>query len=284
VAHPAGQLGDYRVADSTVTFIEHRGALAGRVLHVSVRYPVVDPRNDASSSFGHPFPLIVFAPGYAQCDISYSVLLREWASAGFVVAAVNFPQTNCHIGNPQETDLVNQPADMEFVIGKLVQLAREPGDPVTNLIDAARVAVAGQSDGGDTVAALAANNCCRDHALRATIVLAGAEWWQFSDAWFSERTAPMLFVQGTADTINPPAASLEMYEAARTGLRFYLQLAGAGHLSPYMGGSAPEPIVAQVTIAFLDRYLAGGSMPIGAIRRAGDVPGVSVLVSDGRLP
>jgi hypothetical protein len=94
----------------------------------------------------------------------------------------------------------------------------------------------------------------------------------------------MLFVQGTADAINPQTASLQMYTADKTGARYYLQLAGANHLRPYEGRNQPEPVVARVTIAFLDHYLAGDGVPIGAVRNAGDVAGVSQLVSGGHLP
>ena len=36
-----------------------------------------------------PFPLLMFAPGFLQCTGTYEHLLRAWASAGYVVAAVN---------------------------------------------------------------------------------------------------------------------------------------------------------------------------------------------------
>jgi predicted dienelactone hydrolase len=232
----------------------------------------------------HSFPLIVFAPGYTQCSNSYGALLRQWASAGYVVAAVNFPRTNCHVASPDESDLVNQPADLAYVIRQLSQLSGRASGTLAGLINTSRVAIAGHSDGGDTVAAMAAMSCCRYPRLRAAIVLAGAEWPAFAGTWFRAPTAPMLFVQGTADTINPPAASMQMYEADRTGSRYYLQLAGADHLRPYEGVNPPEPIVARVTIGFLDHYLAGDGVPISAIRRAGEVAGVSLLVSGGRLP
>jgi predicted dienelactone hydrolase len=200
------------------------------------------------------------------------------------VAAINFPRTNCHIAHPDESDLVNQPADVASVIRQLMQLSGRSTGLLAGLIDASRVAIAGHSDGGDTVAAMAAMSCCRYLRLRAVIVLAGAEWPAFAGRWFAPPTPPMLFVQGTADTINPPAASLQMYEADKSDARYYLQLAGADHLGPYEGVSQPEPVVAQVTIAFLDHYLAGDGVPISAMRHVGDVAGVSLLVSGGRLP
>jgi hypothetical protein len=94
----------------------------------------------------------------------------------------------------------------------------------------------------------------------------------------------MLFVQGAADTINPPAASMQLYDADSTGTRYYLNLYGAQHLLPYEGDQPPEPIVAQVTLDFLDRFLAGSSEETDAMESAGNVQGVAHLASDGATP
>jgi len=94
----------------------------------------------------------------------------------------------------------------------------------------------------------------------------------------------MLFIQGTADTWNPSAASRQLYTADTTGTPYYLQLFGADHFSPYEGVRAPEPIVERVTIDFLDHYLAGRESKPGIIRRAARVPGISELVSGGPMP
>jgi dienelactone hydrolase len=230
------------------------------------------------------FPLVVFAPGFIQCGDGYSALLRQWTSAGYVVAAVEFPLTNCHVLKPDESDLSNQPADMAYVIQRLLSLSARRGDAMTGLISPSRVGVAGQSDGGDTVAAMAAMSCCRYPGLRAVMVLSGAEWPYLRGRWFSAPTPPMLFVQGTADTVNPPSASIQLYNADTTGSRYYLELFGADHLSPYEGLGAPEPIVERVTIDFLDHYLAGQASSVRAMRRAARVRGASELVSGGRIP
>lgn len=282
--HPAGSIGDYAVAERRYTLTEHAGpALGNRLLGVSVRYPVITQTKPGTPGTSD-FPLVIFAPGYRQCSASYNILLREWASAGYVVAAVNFPRTNCYDVYPDEADLVNQPADLIFVIHQLQQMSSLPTGPLSGLISPTKVAAAGHSDGGDTVAALAAMSCCRYSGLRAALVLSGAEWPAFAGHWFSAPTPPMLFVQGTADTINPPAASMQLYAADNTGDRYYLQLDGAEHVPPYEGDGTPEPIVARVTIAFLDHYLAGDGYTVGAMQRDADVAGVSELVSGGRLP
>ena len=285
---PIGIIGTYQVGVARLRLIE--GAHAGpgdglvgpRALPTLVRFPVTPAAGGAG---GGPFPLIVFAPGYLQCGGVYRNLLHAWASAGYVVAVVTFPRTNCDAGaGSDEADLVNQPADVSYAVSKLTALSALRRGALAGLIDPARIAVAGHSDGGDTVAAVAADTCCADHRIAAAIVLAGAEWPPLQGRYFPAPSPPMLFVQGSADPINPPGASLQLYEADSTGPRYYLDIFGAGHLTPYEGDTAQERMVAKVTTEFLDRYVAGQRAAGAAIERAGDVPGLAVLVRGGRLP
>lgn len=280
-SYPIGRAGKYRVAQRWYEFTEDPASgAAPRDLKVLVRIPVVTVSTEHRST--GLFPLVAFAPGYLQCPGSYSALLQQWSSAGYVVAAVQFPRTNCDVAKPDENDLTNQPADVAFVINRLVSLSGQATGWLAGLIDASRIAVAGHSDGGDTVAALAAAGCCRDRSVRAAIILAGAEWPAFSH-WFVTSTPPILFVQGSADTINPPKASMLLYQADTTGPRYYLDLLGANHFTPYEGRAAPEPVVARVTLDFLDTYLAGEESSLAAMQQAGQAPG-AVLESGGAIP
>jgi hypothetical protein len=268
-----------RIVDRT------RIRLGPRVLFTTVWYPVIPPAAAASGRLAPGlFPLVVFGPGYYVCAESYSPLLRAWASAGYVVAGVDFPRTNCHLTNPYENDMANQPADMAYVIRRLLGISDRSRGFLGGLIDPGKIAVSGQSDGGDTVAALVANTCCLDRAVTAAIVLAGAEWPPMGGSYFTRPTPPMLFVQGDADNINLPADSIQMYRVDTTGPRFYLDLFGAGHLPPYEGQGPPAPVVARVTVDFLDRYLAGRRGAAAAMRRDGHVAGVATLVSGSQPP
>ena len=283
---PVGTIGGYAVTEHVLRLVDRsRVRLGPRALPTTVLSPVIPPAAAASGRLARGlFPLVVFAPGFAQCAVNYGSLLHAWASAGYVVAGVDFPRSNCHLTNPTENDLVNQPADMAYVVRRLVAVSRGSRGFLAGLVDPGKIAVAGQSDGGDTVAALVANTCCRDGAVTAAIVLAGAEWPPMGGSYFAKATPPILFVQGDADNINPPAASIQMYRADTTGPRFYLDLFGAGHLPPYEGQGPPEPVVARVTVDFLDRYLAGSLRAAAAMRRDGHVAGVATLVSGIRLP
>lgn len=282
---PVGRLGGYAVAEQRLTIVDRsRPRLGPRVIPTVVRYPVI-PAAAASVKLARGlFPLVVFAPGYRQCDGSYRTLLRQWASAGYVVAAVEFPRTSCYVASPDESDLVNQPRDVTAVIHYLVAISGRPHGALAGLVNPAEIGVAGHSDGGDTVAAIAANTCCRDRQVAAVVVLAGAEWPPMPGRYFARPVPPMLFVQGTDDTWNPPAASRQLYRADTGGPRYYLDLFGANHFTPYEGGGAPESIVARVTTEFLDRYLAGQRTALAAMHRSGHVAGVAALATGGPLP
>ena len=285
-----GSAGYYHVGQRQVTFVEpgHVGPagqyLGSRALATGIWYPLAQRSAGALAAAG-PFPLIVFAPGFMQCGSPYSDLLRAWASAGYVVAVVNFPRTDCRVGTAAyEPDLVNQPADMSYVLSRLLALSAQPHDVFSGLLNRDEIAAAGQSDGGDTVAALAANACCTDHRLKGVAVLSGAEWPPMPGRYFPYGAPPMMFVQGTADTINPPWTSLQLYGADRASARYYLELFGANHMIPYIGTNPVEQLVARVTLAFFSRYVLGQAGALAAMTRDVNVSGTAALVSGGRLP
>ena len=276
-----GVAGHYRVGERQVTFFEpaHTGPtgqyLGQRTLATTIWYPLAGSRPAAG-----PLPLLVFAPGFMMCSSPYSSLLQAWASAGYVVAAVNFPRTDCH-ADAFEPDLVNQPRDMSYVITRMLDLSAQPHDPFYRLLDPHEIAATGQSDGGDTVAALAANGCCTDHRLAAVAVLSGAEWPPMPGRYFppgdAGGTPPMLFVQGSADTINPPWTSVQLYEADPAHARYYLDLLGADHLIPYTGTNPVERLAARVTLAFFNRYVLGQAGALATMTREGNVRGAAIL-------
>ena len=285
----AGAAGTYHVGEQELTLAEpaHEGPagqyLARRMLVIDIRYPRAQQSGAVRPASG-PFPLIMFAPGFMQCDSPYSDLLDAWASAGYVVAAVNFPRTDCRVGTAAyEPDLVNQPGDMTYALSELLKLTAHPGNLLSGLLNSRQVGAAGQSDGGDTVAALAANACCADRRLAAAAVLSGAEWPPMPGPYFADGAPPMLFVQGSADTINPPWTSVQLYRADQERARYYLDLFGATHTVPYWGTNQVEQIVARVTLAFFDRYLLGAESALRTMTRAGNVPGAA-LVSAGQPP
>jgi dienelactone hydrolase len=285
-----GVQGSYLVGHRQLVLTEppHDGPAGARLgprrLVTLIRYPLARP-----PAAGHPargsFPLLVFAPGFMQCAAPYAPLLGAWASAGYVVAAVNFPRTDCRTGTAAyEPDVVNQPADMSYVITRLLALSGRTHGLLAGLLDPREVAVAGHSDGADTVASLAANACCADRRLAAAAVMAGAEWPAMSALYFTHRAPPMLLVQGSDDAFNPPSLSERLYRADPARARFYLYLPGATHTGPSMGSSPVERLVARVTLAFFNRFVLRHPGAAAAMARNGNVPGRARLVGAGQPP
>jgi predicted dienelactone hydrolase len=223
-----------------------------------------------------PWPLVVFGHGFASTPFVYRRLLAAWAAAGYVVAAPLFPLANIDApGGPDESDIVDQPRDMSFVITKLLAASASTTSPLYGLVDPAHIAVAGQSDGAMTAYATAYERPWRDRRVRAAVVLSGAELGRRVS--LDEHAAPLLAVQGTADRINEPIYTLRLFRAVARP-KFLLLLQGAGHLRPYVAPGRRLAAVEAVTLAFLDRYLRRGSLRAIALatRR---FPGVS-LTSD----
>jgi hypothetical protein len=94
----------------------------------------------------------------------------------------------------------------------------------------------------------------------------------------------MLFTQGSADAINPPWMSLQLYRADADGARYYLDLFGASHLTPYEGTNRVERLLARVTLAFFDRYVLGQADALETMTRDGNITGTAALVSGGQPP
>jgi hypothetical protein len=94
----------------------------------------------------------------------------------------------------------------------------------------------------------------------------------------------MLFTQGSADTINPPWMSMQLYRADGADARYYLDLFGASHLTPYQGTNPVERLLARVTLAFFDRYVLGQADALKTMIRDGNVSGTAALVSGGQPP
>jgi dienelactone hydrolase len=242
------------------------GRKVARPVTTYVRYP---------GTGNGPWPLVVFGHGYAATPGIYAKLLRAWTLAGYVVAAPLFPLGNAHApAGPDESDIVNQPRDMSFVISQLLAASAAATSALHGLVDPSRIAVAGQSDGAETAFAVAYDQPFRDSRIDAAVILSGAQLPGVAFR-FPHRTVPLLATQGTADTINPPSFTYAFFRAAPRP-KFLLTLPGAGHLPPYTTQQPQLGVVERVTTAFLDRYLKQGSLD--RIAEAAYAPGIATLV------
>ena len=275
-----------RLLDAGRTIKLPDGTSEPRPLLTYVRYPALGASNgtdlpNAPAARGDgPFPLVIFGHGFAVTPALYASLLQSWARAGYVVAAPVFPLENANApGGPDESDLVNQPADMRFVISRMLAASRAGSGPLAGLINPTQIAVTGQSDGGDTALAVAYDRTFHDPRVTAAVILSGAELPGVGGFTFPTGSPPLLATQGTADTVNPPSFTNAFFDAARRP-KYMLTLIGAEHLPPYSDQQPQLAIVERVTIAFLDGYLKHRAGALARLVSLGSVPGTASMVAD----
>jgi dienelactone hydrolase len=294
VAVPAAHMRprSYAVGLQTLRLVEPgrtiqlpNGTNEPRTLVTYVRYPALgsprgtDVAGASPARADGPFPLVVFGHGFAVTPALYARLLESWAHAGYVVAAPVFPLENADAsGGPDEADLINQPEDMRFVIASVLAASSSSSGPLSGLVNPSEIAVAGQSDGGDTALAVGYDSRFRDPLVRAVIILSGAELPGLEGFAFAPGDPPLLATQGTADTVNLPSETAAFFEAAHPP-KYLLSLPGATHLPPYSYQQPQLGIVERVTRAFLDAYLEQRRGALRELTAAGNVPGSATLVA-----
>lgn len=309
-ASRAGETATFAVGRRFETFVDtsrptdakgEAPAQPTRTLETAIWYPADgraggEARGDAPAATARgPFPLVVFSHGSGiSSPVRYELVLREWAAAGFVVAAPKHPLSSTSLPDAA-ADVVNQPADVSFVIDQMLRLNADGASPFGRLIDPGRLAVAGHSLGALTALAVGFNACCADSRLKAGIVLAGGLYGFPDDGWFRGIRTPILVVHGDDDRIVRIAEGQRVFEQAPPP-KAMLTVFGGDHNRPYGGSLAttenverqgatlngPTRTVNTTAIAFLDQYVKGRSDALQRVARAlADDPSVKLQVVAG---
>ena len=283
----------YAVGKRSYTFVDRsrptaaNGAYAGaptRTLPTLLLYPTAGapggPSVDGARPLRHRggFPLVVFSHGFGANGPLYEPLLDRFVAQGYVVAAPTFPLSNgAAPGGPRLGDYVNQPADVSFVLGRVLRLARTDRG-LRRTIDRHDVGIAGHSLGAITTLGLALNTCCHDRRVEAAVAFSGLQLPFPPGTPYAGRIPPLMLVHGDADGTVPYAGSTQIYAKA-PGPKALLTLLGAPHtpfLPPWL-----DPTVRSVT-DFLDGYLKHDRRALSHLGRDGNVPGVAKLQRDLR--
>jgi predicted dienelactone hydrolase len=247
-------------------------AAPGRTLATTIYYPTPAAVANPPPVVG-PFPLLVFAHGYAIDAAAYAPLLHDLAAGGYVVAAPDFPGTSTkYPGGAVRSDSLEEPADISFVITSMIALSGQPG-PLFGMVDPNAVGDAGQSDGGVVAGAAAYNTCCIDPRIKASSILTGGAFG-FDGQWFPPGTPPVMFVHATADEINPYGASTSMFAQAQSP-KYLFTIEGGSHLEVYVDPPW-EDHVAAAMVAFFDLYLKGEPAATDRLAAAGSTPGYTL--------
>ncbi|MFI9643641.1 alpha/beta hydrolase family protein [Micromonospora sp. NPDC051925] len=226
-----------------------------RPLPVTLWYPARGTageaaQRDATAATGR-FPVVAFSHGLNGRPADYQALLTRWAAAGFVVAAPAFPHTGKG-SDGNVLDVLNQPADVSYVLDKVLALETKAGDPLRGRLATDRVAAAGHSAGGATTIGLFTT--WRDKRLAAGVVFAGTGLGVGTA--FAGAAAPQLIVHGQADKVVDYAAGKAVYDAVPWP-KAMLSLPKGDHGQALLGDGAALRVVSDTTVEFLRWTLYG---------------------------
>lgn len=173
-----------------------------------------------------PGPLVLFAHGFGSTAADGAALAERWASFGYVVAAPDFPATSTGVaGGPLAADVVEQPADLAFLITAITEASRDPRSPLSGRVDATRVGVAGLSLGAlTTLLMLDGSEVDIDSAL----LLATPSCFLPSGLAATSRV-PTLALHGDSDVVTPFDEHATPLLRPRSSSRWVVRIDGGTH-------------------------------------------------------
>jgi dienelactone hydrolase len=286
-------IGRYAVGVKSTTFVDSTRptdangsapALPTRTLLTAIYYPAEGTLSDKpveNATINRkrgPYPLILFTHGLYARGIFYDDVLKAWASAGYVVAAPDYPLSNQKTPGGVSfgrgvADAKNQPADASFVISQVIK-DKQLGE----IVDPKRIGASGHSLGGITTYGLAYSACCRDKRVKAAAPMSGfGGLVEPIDQYFRNGATPLLALHGNTDGTVPIASDINTFARAQPP-KFFMTFLGAAHVTPFLGGTdAQASALKQSTVDFWDRYLKGDKAALDKLRTDGNLNGSTTL-------
>lgn len=172
----------------------------GQTMPRAFDYRVWYPESAADLDQQPPMPLVMYSHGMMgnfDEGVHYAEL---FASHGYIFVAPNFPLTNMSNGQQADsTDVVNQPADISFLIDLILARNTDPNDPLYGRINAEQIVAMGLSLGGMTTHMLGYDPARLDGRIAAAIAIA-APSEMFSAKYFASRSIPYLAIASPDDS------------------------------------------------------------------------------------
>jgi dienelactone hydrolase len=268
----------YAVRHVTFTFVDH-----SRTTDDPTGARTADSRTLVTQAYipkgKGTFPLVVMAHGNAGNPGKLTQLLTAWAKAGYVVVAPTFPLTNDLTSAPSiVVDFKHQPADVSFVIDRVLSQAKHKGSPLYHHVDPSHIGVAGHSLGGGTVYAVGYNACCLDKRVDAVIAMDAVKL-PFDDQPYAFTGKPLLLIHIKTDVVVPFSTSQDIYAIAAPP-KYLMALNQGIHFEPFENAPSPhDAAVIAATTAFWNGYLRNNVAARRQVITAGTEAGLSQVTA-----
>lgn len=191
------------------------------------------PADDSAA----PYPLVVYSHGFTSTIEDGAYLARHLASLGYVVVAVNYPLTHFGApGGPNALDVVNQPADISFMIDRLLEDSTTAGHVLEGKVDPNRIGATGISLGGMTTTLVSFHPTMRDDRISAALSIAGPTAI-FTERFFGHASVPFLMLAGDIDALVPYPSNAAPVPDIVPGSEL-VTVSGASHTG-FAGPAAP---------------------------------------------
>ncbi len=239
---------NFRTSTRWVTY--RRGA---RILPTMIVTPKV--------SAGVVVPVMEFAHGWHSNPRVYAAMLRGWASAGFLVIAPTSPGMARGPGLlPQGAASMRQAGDLPVVLTDVL------ASRLRVVPDRARIALAGHSDGGCTVADMAFNRRYRDNRIDAYLIFSGGRTPVNSGRAFVHANPKPVFISDSyADQFGDFPSSGSFYRQARPPKIMVGIGRGETHLPPWSVSTLFHQRLWNATVDFSSWAFSGHGAALEAM-------------------
>jgi len=185
---------------------------------------VTDAYRDATASDRGPFPLVLFAHGFASFRDQSTFLTTHLASWGFVVASVDYLERGLASVLGQQPDPQLEDTDLtRMAVSLLASENEREGGLLQGRVSTDRIAITGHSAGGGTAIRFGG-----DPDVVTYIPLSAGI---FDDSMASLPDKPSLWIVGAIDGVVDPQSVADAFAAASVPARFVL-IDNMGHLGP----------------------------------------------------
>lgn len=227
--------GPYAVQRTTVTFVDET-----RATPPSAGYAGADTRSfltdiwlpvaaEDGPSPTPPFALVLYCHGFMSRRVDNEGLLEHLATRGFLVAAMDFPLTGTLApGEPTVEDVVNQPADVSFILDQIVALSADPESDLYGALDVSRIGLLGVSLGSMTALLTTFHEDFRDDRV-AAVALMAAPGCYLPLGLLTGSGIPLLLEHGDMDAIVPYAPNTPRLYAEASPPKVLARIHGGTH-------------------------------------------------------